>query len=31
MLAAGELPGKGGAGELTALLEEKLSGLLAAS
>lgn len=29
MLAAGELPAKGGAGDLTALLESRLSGLLA--
>ena len=29
MLAAGELPAKGGAGELTALLESRLGGLLA--
>lgn len=31
MLAQGELPAKGGAGELTALLEERLSGLIARS
>lgn len=31
MLAAGELPAKGGAGDLTGLLEERLAGLLATS
>lgn len=31
MLAAGELPAKGGAGDLTRLLEERLTSLLAAS
>ncbi len=31
MLAAGELPAKGGAGDLTALLESRLAGLLAGS
>lgn len=31
MLAANELPAKGGAGDLTRLLEERLAGLLAAS